>query len=153
VGHLWKRIAKTLRELAELLEDRAPGEPVAFVAGWLQRLGEEFDMGEITVSVGDPPQRATVTFFDVDENPTTPDAVPGWSSTDAAVADVGPVADDGLSALVTFVGGGSAAIECSTTETAADGSETMVRATGLVNVRMPDESPDAVTGSIEFAAE
>jgi hypothetical protein len=152
VAHLLRKVARALRELAELLERGAPGKPVWFLAGWSQPLGEEFDMGEVTATVGDRPKRASAVFLDASGAPTTPDEVPVWSSSDEAVAPV-VAAEDGLSALVSFVGEGSAIIELHTTETDDAGAATDISGTGLVTVRSADASPDAVSVSIEFSDE
>jgi hypothetical protein len=139
-----------LRSWAEQLDKLAPGNPVTVVAGWQQKIvigkNMEVEMGEVTVEVGAPAQTATVEFKDASGNVTTPDETPGWTSSDESVATCSAT-EDGMTAEVTFVGPGSAIIECMTTETAEDGTPTEIRATGLVNVA----TGDAVVGEVSFS--
>jgi hypothetical protein len=148
-----RHLRRWLDELIAWLDgaDEEPeGPPVAYVAGWVHPLGEEADMGEITVQVGAPAQFASVQWLSAEGMSVAPDAVPSWVSSDEAVATV-VGREDGASAEVSFVGAGSAVIEVSTIETNDAGEETTVRATGLVNVDEPDV--DAVTGEVTFSTE
>jgi uncharacterized protein YjdB len=103
-------------------------------------------MGEVSVETGAATKVATVEFRDAFGNVTTPDEIPTWTSSDETVATV-IASEDGTTAEVTFVAPGSSIIECTTTETAEDGTETEVRATGLVNV----QTGDAVVGEVTFS--
>jgi hypothetical protein len=116
--------------------------------GWRYPIVEGADMGEITVRTGDAPRTATVQFYDADGNAVDPDQTPTWASSDENVATAS-AGGDGLTAEVSFVGPGSAIIECSTEELADDSTPTTVRATGMVNVDSPDV--DAVTGEVTFS--
>jgi hypothetical protein len=135
--------------VAEHLEMLAPGTATSMTAGWRTEIvhGEktEVEMGEVTVEVGAAPKTATVEFRDAAGNVTSPDETPSWSSSDEAVATVA-ASGDGLTAEVTFSGVGSSIIECMATESAEDGSQSEVRAVGLVNVA----PGDAVVGEVTF---
>jgi hypothetical protein len=139
-----------LRDLALNLDLIAPGHAATMTAGWQHRIVSgkqmEVEMGEVSVEVGAAPQTATVQFMDAAGNVTTPDEVPSWTSSDEAVATIA-ASEDGLTAEVTFGSPGSAIIECASTETDDAGTETEVRATGLVNVA----AGDAVVGEVTFS--
>lgn len=145
-------LADELRAFAGWLEQLVEQPPRFVGACWLvvlERDGEVgVEMGEITVPAGSGNLHASVQFLDADGNPTTPDQLPSWSSSDEAVATVRASAD-GMSAEVTPVGSGSAVVECVALE---QDPEVEVRASGLVNVLPEDASPDAVVGEVTFEA-
>lgn len=132
----------------------APGQAVSFAASLnvvTQTKGKvEIAMGEITVDAGSENLTGTVQFMDASGNPTTPDEVPTWTSSDEAVATVA-ANEDGLTAAVTPGSAGAAIIEVLAVETDDDGNQTEVVARGTVNVVDRDETPDAVVGEVTFS--
>jgi len=91
----------------------------------------------------DAPILATVAYLDARGAATAPENTPAWASSDTSVASVaaGP-AGDGLSAVVTAVGPGTATITATTTN--SDGSSVVASADLAVTAGQP------VTGTITF---
>ena len=102
-------------------------------------------MSDVTVPDTTPTQTATVAYLDVDGDPTTPQSVPAWSSSDETIATVDASADpSGLTATVTLHGAiGSATISAATTNN--DG--TVVTASGTITVA----ASEPASGDVTFA--
>jgi hypothetical protein len=149
-GGFWSRLIRAnvqlivtqLRWLADILEQGAPGPPIAATPVLFINT-KEIAVGEITVQDDVAPLQATVKFLDSKGAETTPDDTPQWSSTDEAVASVIP-SDDGMSAEVAVGTPGAAVIEVRTTET---NSNTEVVSQGTVTV----QPGDTVMGSVDFS--
>jgi len=141
-----KFFAKEFRKLADQLDAAAPGQPVtAFPLIFYSTQGG-LDVSDIQVQDDSAPLTATATFLDARGNPATPGATPTWTSSDESVATI-EVAEDGMSATVTVVGGlGAAQITCTDPESADDNTDDVI-SVGTVSV-VPG---NAVVGDIQFS--
>lgn len=89
-----------------------------------------------------PPLAATAQFLDVDGNPTAPDDVPTWASSDESVATVAAAAD-GLSAVVTLTAAlGATVISCDSVRS-SDGADVHLAAT--LTVAASEETSGTIT--------
>jgi hypothetical protein len=137
-------LAVELRKIAEQLEAAAPGPPaVALILFHHQGV---IAVSDIQVPDDSGPLTATATYLDAKGNPTSPGAVPAWTSSDESVATVSS-SDDGLTATVTLTGK-TGATQVTATDTESEGAEDDVISVGTVSV----VSGKAVVGSIEFSA-
>lgn len=139
-------LAKELRKWADQLDAAAPGKPVvAFPLTFYPPQGGP-EVSDIQVPDDSGPLTATATFMDARGNPTNPGAMPMWTSSDEAVATV-VASEDGLSAVVTIVGGlGASQITCTDPESADDETDDVI-CVGTVSV----VAGQAVVGDIQFA--
>jgi len=139
-------LAKELRKWADQLDAAAPGKPVAaFPLTFYPTQGGP-EVSDIQVPDDSGPLTATATFLDARGNPTNPGATPTWTSSDESVATV-VASEDGMSAVVTIVGGlGASQITCTDPESEGDDTDDVV-CVGTVSV----VAGKAVVGNVEFA--
>jgi hypothetical protein len=128
--------------LEEIAEELVPFAP-SIVSGTVTFQGGS--MSDITVPDSTTTLTATVAYQDSAGDPTSPQSVPAWSSSDDSIASVDASADPtGLTAAVTVHGAlGSATI--SAAETNTDG--TVVTGSGTITV----EAGAPATGDVSFA--
>lgn len=104
-------------------------------------------MASVTVLDTQGDFSASVNFLDARGNPTEPDDVPVWASTDESVATV-TASDDGKSATVSVAGGlGAAVISCDSNN--AEGTD--IHAEGTVTVQASDATTSEITFSVPEA--
>jgi hypothetical protein len=119
-------VARLLRQLARQVELAAPGPPLLGFIVWHQLEG--VTIMDLQVLDTSSPLSAAASFLDVDGNPTAPDDVPVWASSDESVATV-EAAADGLSAVVTLTTAlGATVISCDSTRS-SDGVDVHLAAT------------------------
>lgn len=136
-------LAIELRKIAAQLESAAPGPPaVALILFHHQGV---IAVSDIQVPDDSGPLTATAQYLDAKGNPTSPGAVPTWTSSDEEVATV-EASDDGLTATVTIVGALGAS-QITATDVESEGDEDDVISVGTVSV-VPGK---AVVGNIEFS--
>jgi hypothetical protein len=136
----WKRfaqlngpfLARELRRLAEQVEHLAPG-PVHYIQPPLFTLKGQFYMSEITVADNETGLSASITPLDSEQQPTTLDTPPTWTSSDTNVVTVN-AADDGLSATFDVGSPGDAIVTVDTGVDDGTGNDTTIRGVGTVHV-------------------
>jgi hypothetical protein len=142
-------LARILHFIAQEIENQLPKSSLKSTVTFTTSKGET-SMGEITVTEGDAPLSATVSYVNADTgDPAEPSDTPVWSSADDSIASV-EASGDGMSATVTPVSSGDAdggtAVVISVVAHDADGDE--VRSEGTVTVR-PGE---VLIGEITFTS-
>jgi len=138
-------LAKELRKLADQLDAAAPGKPVAAFPLTFYTTQGGPEVSDIQVPDDSGPLNAVASFLDARGNPTNPGATPTWTSSDETVATV-EAAEDGMSAVVTIVGGlGASQITCTDPESADDDTDDVI-AVGTVSV-VPGK---AVVGDVQL---
>lgn len=112
-----QRLAQGLRELAEQIGLGLSGQARVSIIAFVTK--EDISMGAITVKDVDSELTASVTFLDAKGNPTEPDDLPVWASSDENVATV-TASSDGLTATVTPGNPGAAVVSVSSTNSSGD---------------------------------
>ncbi len=133
-------LAGLLRKLAEQIELAAPGPPDLAIIIWRSTEGATIMDLQILDTSG--PLDGAVQFTDAENNPTTADDIPAWSSSDESIATVA-ASDDGLSAVVTPTGAlGATVIGVSSTRSS---DQAVVSAAATLTVAASEETQGSVT--------